>query len=172
LADRWAAEQDRAISYLGFEPYPLAGSTVAGLHFPDLPAPSAERLSWLHAGLASSHGTQPHYRTVAGSQPARQFAVLPIAVESWVDEGQRFHVVFHDAFSPDRDPGPWSGAVMERLFHLLHPGGALVTYCAKGIIRRRLQDLGFVVERLPGPPGKREMLRAWRPSMQSTAESE
>jgi tRNA U34 5-methylaminomethyl-2-thiouridine-forming methyltransferase MnmC len=46
---------------------------------------------------------------------------------------------------------------------LLNEGGIFVTYCAKGEVRRNLQAAGFVVERLQGPPGKREMLRGVKP---------
>jgi len=46
------------------------------------------------------------------------------------------------------------------MYRLLHPGGILVTYCAKGEVKRTMKAAGFSVERLPGPPGKREMTRA------------
>jgi tRNA U34 5-methylaminomethyl-2-thiouridine-forming methyltransferase MnmC len=58
----------------------------------------------------------------------------------------------------------WERQSFERLYAAMNNGGALTTYCAKGAVRRTLQDAGFVVERLPGPPeGKREMLRAIKP---------
>jgi tRNA U34 5-methylaminomethyl-2-thiouridine-forming methyltransferase MnmC len=53
--------------------------------------------------------------------------------------------------------------VLGRLFRAMRVGGVLTTYCAKGEVRRTLQSLGFEVERLPGPPRKREMLRATKP---------
>jgi tRNA U34 5-methylaminomethyl-2-thiouridine-forming methyltransferase MnmC len=54
----------------------------------------------------------------------------------------------------------WTVEIFSMLYKLLNPGGIFVTYCAKGQVRRDLQDAGFAVERLAGPPGKREMLRA------------
>jgi tRNA U34 5-methylaminomethyl-2-thiouridine-forming methyltransferase MnmC len=69
-------------------------------------------------------------------------------------------VVFFDAFSPGVQPELWTAGVFSKIFTLLNPGGLLVTYCAKGEVRRMLKELNFTVERLPGPPGKREMLRA------------
>ena len=58
----------------------------------------------------------------------------------------------------------WTQALFARLFECLNPGGILTTYCAKGVVRRTLQVVGFTVERLPGPPeGKREILRASKP---------
>lgn len=72
-------------------------------------------------------------------------------------------VVYFDAFAPEKQPEMWTRSVFERLYSRMSPGGILVTYCAKGAIRRLLQETGFRVERLPGPPGgKREVLRATR----------
>jgi tRNA U34 5-methylaminomethyl-2-thiouridine-forming methyltransferase MnmC len=73
-----------------------------------------------------------------------------------------FDVVYFDAFAPNVQPELWTLAMFQRMHALLRPGGVLVTYCAKGDVRRAMQAAGFVVERLPGPPGKREMLRARR----------
>ncbi len=70
-------------------------------------------------------------------------------------------VVYYDAFAPEKQPEMWSRKLFEKLYSAISPGGVLVTYCAKGIVRRMLQTIGFEVERLPGPPGgKREVLRA------------
>jgi tRNA U34 5-methylaminomethyl-2-thiouridine-forming methyltransferase MnmC len=83
-------------------------------------------------------------------------------VQSEVSEAQ-FDFVFYDAFGPPTQPEMWTPAIFQRLFNALKPEGILVTYCAKGQVRRDLQAAGFIVERLPGPPGKREMLRATKP---------
>jgi len=69
-------------------------------------------------------------------------------------------IVYFDAFAPDKQPDMWSQELFDRLYNTMSNGGILVTYCAKGMVRRMLQQSGFTVERLPGPPGKREMLRA------------
>ncbi|MFZ5429867.1 MAG: tRNA (5-methylaminomethyl-2-thiouridine)(34)-methyltransferase MnmD [Bacteroidota bacterium] len=69
-------------------------------------------------------------------------------------------VVYFDAFGPDKQPEVWELRVFEMLYQSMAPQGVLVTYSAKGEVRRRLISAGFAVERLPGPPGKREMLRA------------
>jgi tRNA U34 5-methylaminomethyl-2-thiouridine-forming methyltransferase MnmC len=71
-----------------------------------------------------------------------------------------FDVIYYDAFAPDKQAEVWSQELFDRIFRVLNPGGILTTYCAKGNIRRMLQQAGFAVERIPGPPGKREMLRA------------
>ena len=71
-----------------------------------------------------------------------------------------FNLVYFDAFGARVQPELWTAALFEKMFRALKPNGILVTYSAKGSVRRALQEVGFVVERLPGPPGKREMLRA------------
>lgn len=73
---------------------------------------------------------------------------------------EQIDLVFFDAFAPDKQPEVWSQVLFDRIFQVMAPGGVLVTYCAKGVVRRMLQQAGFRVERIPGPPGKREMLRA------------
>lgn len=71
-----------------------------------------------------------------------------------------YDIVFFDAFSPEKQPEMWTQNQFEKIYVHCNPGAILTTYCAKGIVRRALQNAGFVVERLPGPPGKREILRA------------
>jgi tRNA U34 5-methylaminomethyl-2-thiouridine-forming methyltransferase MnmC len=70
-----------------------------------------------------------------------------------------YDLIYFDAFAPNKQEDLWKPEIFDRLFHSLKPGGVFVTYCAKGVVRRMLQSSGFLVERLPGPPGKHEMLR-------------
>ncbi len=72
----------------------------------------------------------------------------------------RYDLIYFDAFAPEKQPEMWQEAIFKRLFSLCTDDAILTTYCAKGAVRRMLQAAGFTVERLPGPPGKREMLRA------------
>ena len=71
-----------------------------------------------------------------------------------------FNLIYFDAFAPEKQPNMWTEEIFNRLYLLCRDEATLTTYCAKGAVRRMLQAAGFVVERLPGPPGKREMLRA------------
>jgi tRNA U34 5-methylaminomethyl-2-thiouridine-forming methyltransferase MnmC len=73
---------------------------------------------------------------------------------------ENYDLVYFDAFSPSTQPELWSEEVLKKLYNHLNEGGILTTYCAKGAVRRTLEKVGFRTERLPGPPGKREMLRA------------
>ncbi|MEI7504002.1 MAG: tRNA (5-methylaminomethyl-2-thiouridine)(34)-methyltransferase MnmD [Paludibacter sp.] len=72
---------------------------------------------------------------------------------------EMFDVVYFDAFSPEKQPEMWTEQRFESLFAHCNGGAILTTYCAKGVVRRAMQAAGFVVERLAGPPGKREILR-------------
>jgi len=75
----------------------------------------------------------------------------------------RFDLIYFDAFAPNKQPEMWTENIFQKMFNLLNSGGILVTYSAKGSVRRTMQSAGFIVERIPGPPGKREMLRAIKP---------
>lgn len=79
-----------------------------------------------------------------------------------LNQTNAFDLVYFDAFGARVQPELWTEAVFARVYAATRPGGCLVTYAAKGSVRRAMQAVGFRVERLPGPPGKREMLRAWR----------
>ena len=71
-------------------------------------------------------------------------------------------LIYFDAFAPSAQPELWTDEVFEKMFKILAKGGCLVTYCAKGVVKRSMKAAGFEVERLPGPPRKREMTRAWK----------
>lgn len=71
-------------------------------------------------------------------------------------------VVFFDAFAPSKQPELWTKGVLNKVTDTIRPGGLFTTYCAKGQLKRDLKELHLEVETLPGPPGKKEMTRAWR----------
>lgn len=75
---------------------------------------------------------------------------------------KKFDLIYFDAFAPQFQPELWTVKVFKKMYESLHQNGILVTYCAKGEVRRNMINSGFHVERIAGPPGKREMLRAHR----------
>jgi tRNA U34 5-methylaminomethyl-2-thiouridine-forming methyltransferase MnmC len=75
-----------------------------------------------------------------------------------------FNLVYFDAFGPDTQPEMWCQEVFEKLFKAMTPAGVLVTYCAKGQVRRNMKGAGFEVEKVSGPTGKREITRATKPA--------
>ncbi len=79
---------------------------------------------------------------------------------SEINDKDSFELIYFDAFGARVQPELWTVSIFERMYNALKPNGVLVTYSAKGSVRRAMQEVGFTVERLPGPPGKREMLRA------------
>lgn len=73
---------------------------------------------------------------------------------------KQFDLIYFDAFAPTAQPELWDEKVLKIMFEALVPGGVWVSYCAKGAVKRQLKALGFRIEAIPGPPGKREMTRA------------
>lgn len=137
-----------AISYTALEPHPLPASLFEQLQMPD--ATENKFLQKIHQGPANN------------SYPITdklQLLKLPVHLEKW-ENAEQFDLVYYDAFGPQAQPDMWTAEQFERLYRWMHPGAVLVTYCAKGEVRRTMQAAGFRTERLPGPPHKREMLRA------------
>lgn len=77
-----------------------------------------------------------------------------------IDNLKAFNIIYFDAFGARVQPELWTETIFQKMYNALKENGILVTYAAKGSVRRAMQSVGFTVERLPGPPGKREMLRA------------
>lgn len=157
LAWEEARKRDAVVHYHTVELYPLNIPEAAQLNYGALLPEAAQaqhdlqalhRAPWEEACAMDAHFRLSKYATRLESFP------LPEAA---------YAVVFFDAFAPDKQPHLWTEAVFGRLFRAMRPGAVLTTYSAKGAVRRRMQSVGFEMEKRPGPPGKREMLRAWRP---------
>ena len=71
----------------------------------------------------------------------------------------KYDIIYFDAFSPSKQTDIWEENILRKMHNLLKKNGSLVTYCAKGIIKRRMKKIGFNVIILDGPPGKRQMTR-------------
>lgn len=76
-----------------------------------------------------------------------------------IELNEMYDLIYFDAFGPRAQSDMWTVDIFEKLYDALNENGVFVTYCAKGQVRRDLESIGFKMERLPGPPGKREMLR-------------
>lgn len=83
-------------------------------------------------------------------------------IENYQLDPESFDLIYFDAFGPRAQAEMWEMEILQKMYDGLKVGGALVTYCAKGQFKRDLKTLGFELEMLPGPPGKREMTRAWK----------
>lgn len=88
-----------------------------------------------------------------------QFIKNQMDIES-LNLEMKFDLIYYDAFSPNAQPELWTETIFKKMYDSLNPNGILVTYCAKGQVKRNLKAAGFYVESPPGPVGKREMTRA------------
>jgi tRNA U34 5-methylaminomethyl-2-thiouridine-forming methyltransferase MnmC len=150
-----ALRTGRTVHYTALEPFPVPPGTVEALDHPGAigrPELADAFLTMMRTPPGSTH---------AGSSTFH-FRPLGTALLDLPDE-RAFDLVYFDAFGPATQPGMWTAEVFRHTLKAMVPGGVLVTYCAKGAVRRTLLEVGFIVERLPGPPGKREMLRVRRP---------
>lgn len=75
----------------------------------------------------------------------------------------QYHIIFFDAFAPNKQPEMWSENILSQMFDTLKNEGVLVTYCAQGEFKRTLKKVRFQVQTIPGPPFKKEMTRAIKP---------
>ena len=140
------------VQYTAVEAYPLEKEFWQTLNYAAC-LPEAEALKIFTALHAASWEKDLRIRPHFTLHKIRAL-LEDIRIPSPVD------LVYFDAFAPDAQPELWTENIFAKLYAALTPGGVLVTYSAKGAVRRALEAAGFRTERLPGPPGKREFLRA------------
>jgi tRNA U34 5-methylaminomethyl-2-thiouridine-forming methyltransferase MnmC len=144
------------IDYAGYETYPLPPAAVAAL------APQ-----WAGEPALSQVFAQLHAAPWGASLPlAMGFALTKIqaAVQAADLPAGHYNLLYFDAFAPEKQPELWTEDVFAKLYAAAAPGAVLVSYCAQGQFRRNLRAAGWLTEKLPGPPGKREMTRARKPA--------
>lgn len=90
------------------------------------------------------------------------FQKLHQKIENHIPKTESNDIIYFDAFGPRAQEAMWDISILNKMHSLLKPGGLFVTYCAKGQLKRDLKSLGFRVESMQGPPGKREMTRGWK----------
>ena len=147
------AEAERTpVHYYSIEKYPVLPEVYEALHYEGVTGP----LDPAEACVPSIPLRGARRWHLAPSSPSRSSTAT--SPNCTFPEG--LSVIYYDAFSPESQPELWAEELFARLFAVALPEAVLTTYCAKGEVRRRLQRAGFLVERLPGPPGKREVLRA------------
>lgn len=149
-----AERRNLSVRYLGLETFPIAESEALALGYPALlgvPDRSADFLR-LH---------QCDWEKPLALSDCFAFEKSRIGIENFRQEAA-FDLIYFDAFAPQAQPELWTENVFRNFYHALKPDGVLVTYCAKGEVKRTMKKAGFSIERLQGPPGKREMTRATR----------
>lgn len=144
----YGADNSLPIEYYALELYPIDIRTAETLGYTDSP---------LFMSLHTTPWETPQQITPL-FQLTKYASDLTAEKQPWTN--MNFDIIYFDAFAPDTQPEMWSSEIFARLYKCLTPGGALVTYSAKGIVKQALRDAGFIVKRLPGAPGKHHMLRA------------
>ena len=138
------------VFYTGLEKFPLPQTITEQLNY-------SETNKALYQTLLQADWETP-------KQINSHFNIHKIQIDfNEFDFPNKYDVVYYDAFAPDKQPEVWSQELFDTIYNSMNPEGVLTTYCAKGNIRRMMQQAGFTVERIPGPPGKREMLRGSTP---------
>jgi len=142
-----------AVAYDTIEKYPLSGEVIASLQAeryllnPEL----LEFYEQLHAAAwDEAVPLLPRFllRKITGALQETHLAA------------NHYDVIYFDAFAPEKQPDMWTDEVFAQLYEAAAPGCLLTSYCAKGSFRRSLKAAGWLIEKLPGPAGKREMTRA------------
>ncbi|GGG35179.1 hypothetical protein GCM10011344_39970 [Dokdonia pacifica] len=147
-----AQKTQTSIQYTGVEAYPISPEEVKAMDY----------VSLLKEEGAQHIYNQLHTTSWESQQeiaPSFQLTKREQRFEDIIDQ-DAFDLVYFDAFGARVQPELWGEAIFKKMYTALREKGVLVTYAAKGSVRRAMQAVGFEVERLPGPPGKREMLRA------------
>ena len=152
----WPGEHPATkFTYHAFERHPLTGDAVCQLNYPQVLQCPSDHLLVLHQTPYDASASAVSFNFTLSKTDTDYLQGLP---EAWKDLS--YDLLFYDAFAPNSQPELWTPEALRLAYDALAPGGVLVTYCAKGQFKRDLKEVGFQVEALPGPPGKREMTRA------------
>lgn len=147
-----AKKMKRFTKFISIEKYPIDLDLIKKLNYGQLISPEAEMLfSKLHSASWGEENNISDY-----------FKLLKIKADLTTypfKDIENFDIIYFDAFGPDKQPNMWEPEIFHKIYNASAENAVFVTYSAKGQIRRQLRDCGFSMERLPGPPGKREMLR-------------
>jgi len=150
LTRQHAKKTKQQIEYTTLETYPLPAEVWKALNY----VPSREEQNdffQLHESTWNEAVQLTSFFTLTKLNVSLHSAVLP---------HNFFDLIYFDAFAPNKQPDMWTADVLARVVASMSQGGVFVTYCAQGQLKRNLKSLGLSVESLPGPPGKREMVRA------------
>ncbi len=148
----YAVKNDIKVNYAAIEAYPLKADEVKQLNY-------VARLQAKKYATVFADFHKVKQGIVTRINPNYDLTLHLDLLEDYKPTGQ-YHLIYFDAFGPAIQPELWTETVFKKMYNSLLPQGVLVTYSAKGQVRRNMQKVGFKVERLDGPSGKREMLRA------------
>jgi tRNA U34 5-methylaminomethyl-2-thiouridine-forming methyltransferase MnmC len=150
-----AAEMGFTIEYEGLEAFPVTQEEWEAMDYTALEA--LKEYQATNEALFRAPWNVLHNLTKSFSLFKRH-----ITLQDFLPNSGHYDLIYFDAFGPRVQPEMWTLSVFQKLYNALNAGGIFVTYCCKGQVRRDLISAGFDVEKIPGPPGKREMLRAFK----------
>ena len=144
LTSQYAEQHNITIQYEAVELHPLNEAEVNALNY------DSALLQQLHSA-AWSAPTEINAHLLLTKHPT--------SLQQYVGTEQ-FDIIYYDAFAPSAQPELWTENIFRKLYGFLLPGGIMVTYCSKAVVRRAMEAAGFRITKVQGPWGKREMLRA------------
>lgn len=147
-----AIQFGKKINYHAVEQYPLSQTEYLQLNYENY-----LQQKDLHAYLLRMHECE--WNSLINIHPQFNLYKQQQSLLSFTTQ-EKFNLIYYDAFAPTAQPELWAKEIFSKMFNILLENGILVTYCSKGDVRRAMLAAGFHVEKLPGPPRKREMLRA------------
>ena len=149
-----AKKNNQQINYVGVEAYPILAEEIPLMNY--VQELNVNEESDIFDRMHNSDwDTKINISTNFDLTKRKQF------FES-IDDVEQFDLIYFDAFGYRVQPELWSTLIFEKMYKSLKTKGVLVTYAARGVIKRSMISSGFTVEKLPGAPGKREMFRAWK----------
>lgn len=146
----------KSVQYIGVEAFPVEASILGKLNYTECLQyrDSKNIFETLHAASwQKPFQLQSDFEIVKLNKALQQLTIQDFQLF------QQCNLIYFDAFAPSAQPEMWTQEIFEQLYSYLEPKGILVTYCAKGEVKRNMKAAGFQVETLPGPKGKREMTR-------------
>lgn len=143
---------NQTIDYVGVEAYPVSADEVVSMNY--ISELNAENESEIFKKMHQCNWNEQIILRADFLFTKRQQFFADI------DDVEMFDLIYFDAFGFDVQPELWSTAIFQKMYDALKPNSVLVTYAARGVVKRSMIEVGFTVEKLEGPPGKREMFRA------------
>lgn len=141
-----------SVNYQGVEAYPVSAEEIAQLNY--ITELNAENEAAIFTKMQVCEWGKEAVLSKKFTLTKRQ------QFFDQIEDEAKFNLIYFDAFGARVQPELWTVSIFQKMYKALQKSGVLVTYAAKGSVRRAMQEVGFKVERLQGPPGKREMLRA------------
>lgn len=152
LTAEWAYQHNLPVNMTSYEAYPIEEELALKLNYSE----------FINLENSNSWFTDIHKSAWQEWAIVHDYFRLK-KIDQKIEDSQLntdYQVIFFDAFAPNKQAELWDISILEKAYHAMQNQGVFVTYCAKGQLKRDLKQIGFEVETLPGPPGKKEMVRA------------